>query len=138
MTENRIRKNYDALMSVYHKLGLDVAGDVRWIAWLSGAEKRLHKMAENACNYALTKAGETRQANIAADIKECVEAALPALKGLVYINGDSRGHSIKIDPYTKCGTGPHIADPEVDALMRDCGILRDWGGYGILDPAANL
>ena len=63
---------------------------------------------------------------------------MPKLKGLVKINGDPRGVAIKITPYiddenhdTKHGCYEH---PKIAQLIRDCGINRDWGGFGMLAP----
>ena len=138
MTENKIRKQYNSLLKPYHFLGLSVAGDVSFLAWMAKEEKSLSKSNERACNYGRSKSGQTRYENRCNDTIEAIEQAMPKLKGLVTINGDPRGAAIKITPFiddsehdTNHGC---IANPKHADLIRESGIGRDWGGYGMLAP----
>ena len=138
MTENKIRKHYNSLLPAYHFLGLSVVGDVSFLAWLAKEEKSLSKMNENACNFGRSKSGETRYETRCNDTIEAIEQAMPKLAGLVTINSDPRGAAIKITPYiddenhdTKHGCHEN---PKHAELIRESGIGRDWGGYGMLAP----
>lgn len=138
MNANKIRKQYQRLRDVYGKLGLTVAGDVSFLVWLAKEEKALHRMAENACNYGRSKAGETRYNNRCQDTIEAIETAMPKLAGLVSVNGDPRGAALKIDPYVdRDGHDSRHgceAYPPAKEIIRECSIASDWGGYGMLAP----
>ena len=138
MTENKIRKQYISLLPAYHFFGLSVVGDVSFLAWLAKEEKAITKMNENSCNYGRSKGGQTRFENRCKDTIEAIEQAMPKLAGLVKINGDPRGAAIKITPFiddsehdTKHGCH---ANPKYAELIRQSGIGRDWGGFGMLAP----
>jgi len=138
MTEDKIRENYQGLRDIYGPLGLTVAGDVSFLVWLDEEEKSLSEAHEDRCNYSTTIAEDAQHEERCLETIESIEAAMPELVGLVWINGDPRGASIKIDPYVDrdghdSRHGCHQWPPARD-LIRGCGITSDWGGYGMLAP----
>jgi len=87
---------------------------------LRRVENRMHKLAEDNCNYGVDddKLDKAHQSalNRVFEILEPTEEQ----KAAIFINGDPRGYALKIeDSYVRS----HSLD-----------IYRDWGGYGILAP----
>ena len=124
----------------FYNLGLSKE-NTGFLGWLEKQEQVLEQYSVRGCNYGLSESQETKYAaECQATIKH-IEASLPKLVGLVKINGDPRGAAIKIDPYqdtdehdTQHGCHPN---PKVVELIRESGIARDWGGYGMLAPQHN-
>jgi len=76
-------------------------------------ERKAHKWAEDGCNYEISEKTSTRRYNIIyRDIKR-IFGVIP--DGFFY-NQDPRGYALKIDD----------EKGDVD------GLVRDWGGYGLL------
>ncbi len=125
MTENKIRKNYDQLRSVYGALGLSVVDDVHSMARLDRLEHTLHRHAEDECSFPMTDRQIAFRERFADRAITEVEAMLPMLRGAVFVNGDPRGYALKI----------HDSNRD---LIDGCGIARDWGGYGLIAPSANV
>jgi len=141
MTITQIRKNYAEIIKPYRAAGLSVAGDVSFLAWLDDEEKSLSKSHEKDCNGELKESGQTRLANRERDTIAAIEAAMPALAGMVIVNGDPRGAALKLSPYiddethnTRHGCDAH---PKYRELIRELGFTTDWGGFGMLAPTFN-
>ena len=124
----------------FYNLGLSKE-NTGFLGWLEKQEQVLEQYSVKICNCGLSESQEAQYAaECRATIKH-IEVSLPKLVGLVKINNDPRGAAIKIDPYqetdehgTQHGCHPN---PEVVELIRESGISRDWGGYGMLAPQHN-
>ena len=137
LTENLIRRHYKRLRSIYGPLGLPIAGDIKALRRLSLIEKKLHQHAELRCNEPLDNRQLASQERYKENAIEEIKAFFPRVAKYIRANGDPRGYAIKIDPCIDDPNGMK-ADEEIINLMMECGIHRDWGGFGILDPAAQL
>lgn len=86
------------------------------------AEKLAHEYATKYCNGEVTcDQFEAWGQTAMSDVRHALHSdKLPEL----FVNGDARGHALKIDNET----------PEGLALIRAVGLHTDMGGYGILSP----
>jgi hypothetical protein len=141
MTEKQIRKQYNEIMKAYRAAGLSVVGDVLALVRIDQIEDILHQQAEHNCNCEVSERmaawEESREQRYIAEIEEY----LPKLKGMIYVNSDPRGASLKITPYidtddhdTRHGCDPN---PVHQKMIREMGFTTDWGGYGMLAPQHN-
>ena len=71
--------------------------------------------------------GETSWENFAICTKLAIERVFRGHVPGLLVNGDARGHALKIDPDNNLGA----------LLIADAGLQTDWGGYGILSPDIN-
>ena len=125
LSERKIRKHYNELRAIYGPLGLSVAGDVVSLARISRIEARLHQYAEDACNIPLSETQIRHRERQTESMLDEVRAMLPAVAEHIFANGDPRGYALKIND-------------EHMRTLPDSRLLRDWGGYGIIDPQAQL
>ena len=102
-------------------------------------ESEAHKAMEHACSYPqpyystmfdqyfLFSGEEDIMDAYKARISKALELILGKLPPGFFVNGDPRGHALKIDPENNLGA----------LLIADAGLHTDWGGYGILSPEIN-
>jgi len=90
---------------------------------LRAIENQAHYEAELYCNGDIdSDESDRRDAIIAERVKRAFGGKLP--EGFV-LNGDPRGYALKIDFVSN----EKVAIPD--------GMVRDWGGYGIIAPEFN-
>lgn len=132
ISERRIRKEYSKLSPIYHAMGMGVAGDVQQMKRLATIEKSLHQYAERECCEAISDKVQRRMdARREAWLVE-VRAMLPLVADHIFANGDPRGWALKLsDEFMR---GQYGLDPD-SPINR---LQRDWGGYGLLCPSAQL
>jgi hypothetical protein len=119
-----------------HLKALESLGFVGSYRTLKTLENRAHRNAELYCNGEIWHNGrmikegmtieeyEQAQEKIEEQVKKLFGGTLPA--GF-FINGDPRGHALKINSGNEAGQEHH---PEYIPQ----GLHTDWGGYGILAP----
>lgn len=79
-------------------------------------ESKANRISTQECNGDISPDKAEKQLN---KIKQDVLNLLPVLpESLLFVNGDSRGYSLKIK----------------ESFAKEIGIYTDWGGYGILSP----
>jgi len=137
ISERKIRKNYAKLRPIYQELGLSVAGDVPAMRQIAKYEATLRKHAELACNEPLSETQVKHHERYAERALAELKAMLPAVASYLMVNGDPRGYALKIDPYADDPKGMKKTE-FVERILLDSRITTDWGGYGILDPEAQL
>lgn len=121
--ELRIVKHVDALGRIFPNLRLGENTPMKVMAYknLKAIEREAHHLAEAFCNGDV-KAGEIEFNRREAKILDKLDKILDfrALEVPVFINGDPRGYTLKIDSnYEK---------------IRKVGLATDWGGYGLIAP----
>jgi hypothetical protein len=85
-------------------------------------EREGHSKAEDYCNGLInSEEWDTVQDAITERVKKLFGGDLPL--GF-FVNGDPRGYALKLNNDTD----------EQRELILDCGLQRDWGGYGLLSP----
>lgn len=77
-----------------------------------------------SCDESYTRNGYGLSEADKARVVEMVRAALGTLPPGFFVNGDPRGHALKIDN----------DDPQGRELIEAVRLHRDMGGYGILSP----
>ncbi len=113
------RKQEHAQWKENHIKALQSLGFVGSFRHLRTLENRAHYDAERYCNGEITEEqSDASDKAITAAVQKAFGGTLPA--GFM-INGDPRGYALKIDAEHKGGTIPD-------------GMIKDWGGYGILAP----
>lgn len=115
--ERRRARHYAALETIAHSMDCNLAG---WQLWVE--LRKIETRLERAC-LKYSNDGSYGQARWDAD-KERAKAKLALLFGGsipagIYINGDPRGHMLKLDS---------------DSVRVPDGMQTDWGSDGILAP----
>jgi len=131
MTPSEIKKHSAKLLPIYHWFGLDDASGVRALVRIAAIDEKLHDWAEAACegNYG-EKWHRDRERDASALVAE-VGGMLPLIAPGIFYNGDPRGWSLKLDePKLKAFYALQDGIPYRERLARD------WGGFGLLSPAA--
>jgi len=117
--DRRMNHGY-ALMRIFPKVkDLFQGRPMDLYKYLHRIEAEAHSWAERCCNEDIPEDKQTRKdASILRRLDELLgwkEAGIP-----VFVNGDPRGHALKID----------------DAYVKEhkLEIACDWGGYGLICP----
>jgi hypothetical protein len=123
-TERRaaqLQRHYNALNALFLACGVELKPQFirNRSSRLLQIERIAHKSAEDYCNGDITSETWDRISEI--QTENVQKLFNGQLKGL-FINGDARGHALKIS----------------DKVMREeysqTGLFTDWGGYGLLAP----
>ena len=119
-TKTAINKHGEALKQFFG-LPTDL-NPVELCKKLKRLENKAHKYAEDECN-GLADYDEFVQLSKEHGFIEQADKLLNfKAKGIkVFFNGDCRGYALK------------ISDEHKEAMI-EAGIMRDWGGYGIIAP----
>ena len=123
MKDQILKHGFDLLRIFHPSTMYDVGeiGPVELCRKLHRIELQAHRYAERVCNGEIdpTEAEDARwEANILGQVDRLLNFRAAGIP--VFINGDPRGHALKID----------------DKYVRDNNleIERDWGGYGLIAP----
>lgn len=118
----QLDRHYKALEALAKHLGVDTPNGKRLSVALLKLEREAHKLSEDYCNGDI----ESSEWHLIQDgITERVKALFGGcdVPGF-FVNGDPRGCALKLNNETN----------EQRELIADCGLQRDWGGYGLLAP----
>lgn len=129
----QLNRHYKALELVSESLGHEKGlfnGKKLSVALLK-LEREAHKGAEDYCNGVIdSDTWDLLQANIEKDVYRLFK--VDSMPGF-FVNGDPRGCALKIDSdVMRDGT---IKGNE--SRYKNCGLMTDWGGYGLLAPEIN-
>lgn len=118
LRHKELAAHYKALESLAKKCGVKVDGKKLSVKLLH-LEHEAHRNATDYCN------GDM-EGDMYEDLAKMIEDAVLVLFDFklngFFINGDPHGYSLK------------IKDDILKAEYADCGLHRDWGGYGLLAP----
>jgi len=122
--QDKLNRHYAMLEKLAGFIGVNpVKKGVRYSCALLKLERGARQLAAHYCNGTGGVTSDNWEEKTVPYIRK-VQALFGGLEvpGL-FVNGDARGHALKID----------------DAVTREVypdyiGIQRDWGGYGILSP----
>ena len=85
-------------------------------------ENKAYKITLRQCNKGIDEEDQKNEEEILNKVDKLLNFKAQGIK--VFINGDARGHALKISDKHK-------------ELLREVGFFIDWGGYGIIAPEIN-
>jgi hypothetical protein len=121
---NQLNAHYKALEALARVTGDPLAdwNGKKLSVSLLKLEQEAHSKAEDYCNGLInSEEWDAVQDAISERVKKLFGGDLPL--GF-FVNGDPRGCALKLNNET---------DEQME-LILDCGLQRDWGGYGLLAP----
>ena len=118
--QEKLQAHYKSLEKLAKKCGVKNPDGKKISVKLLKLENRTHKATEQSCNGEIPEIEfDIIEKNVMFEIDNIFNNNL---KGF-FVNGDPRGYALKID------------DEVFKNEYSDCGLERDWGGYGLLSPS---
>jgi len=126
--QERLERHYKALEALSVKTCGALQNGKKLSTKLLGIEQLAHYSAEAYCNGQTVTGVSFGEEEWDKAVEIYTEAVRKLFGGALpfgfFVNGDPRGCALKLNNDTE----------EQRELIADCGLERDWGGYGLLAP----